>query len=356
MIELYIDEKTIKVSKDSSILDAALSHDIEIPNMCHLENQTGNTSCMLCVVEIEGIEKLQLSCAVKVKEGMRVISNSNRINEVRKKAIELLLSEHQGDCIALCQKSCPYNFNIPLMLRYIQKGDFFSAKILIRETPDFTEHSCEICKGYCEKACRRKTVDQSISIKSLITYTIQCTVKSSSEKEFIQDNKINNLQKEKDKKNSFSSIMKNLNNEELRELAKGKPDKQLNENNITSDTAINEALRCMHCDCRKKDNCLLRNYADTLNANQTYYKGCRKELQVIDLDEIILEPAKCISCGICDKISEIHCVDFGFTFLNRGFSITPTVPFNNYKDEKLKKLFKLYVDSCPTGALSWKND
>ena len=80
------------------MLDAAEKLGCEIPTMCVLKEIGPVTSCMVCVVRIEGKVSLQPACAVPADEGMRVVSDSDEVHRARRTALELLLSEHPGDC------------------------------------------------------------------------------------------------------------------------------------------------------------------------------------------------------------------------------------------------------------------
>lgn len=104
MINLTINGKAIKVSKDTTILEAAKQNKIYIPNLCYLEGVHKFGSCRLCVVEVEGAKSLQPSCMVEVREGMTVRTNSEKVRKARKILYELILSDHPKDCLN-CERS-----------------------------------------------------------------------------------------------------------------------------------------------------------------------------------------------------------------------------------------------------------
>jgi hypothetical protein len=119
---------------------------------------------------------------------------------------------------------------------------------------------------------------------------------------------------------------------------------------------IREAARCMHCDCRKIDNCKLRDLSEEYAANQRKYRdGERKNITKIVHPAIIYEPQKCIKCGICVRITEKHKEKFGLTFIGRGFDVQIGIPFNKDLNEALTNTAKIVADACPTGALARKN-
>lgn len=104
MCNITINGKTLAVEDNSSILHAAQSAGIKIPTLCYLEGLTPMGACRVCLVEIEGAPTLAASCSTPVREGMVIHTNSKRVREGRRTVVELLLSEHEGDC-QLCARS-----------------------------------------------------------------------------------------------------------------------------------------------------------------------------------------------------------------------------------------------------------
>src|SRR5690554_8194554 len=107
MVNLTINNKSIRAEKGTTILEAAKQNNILIPNFCYLEciHQVG--SCRICVVEVEGQKNLQASCMVKVREGMVVHTNSEKVRKARKLLYELILSDHPKDCLSCSRnQSC----------------------------------------------------------------------------------------------------------------------------------------------------------------------------------------------------------------------------------------------------------
>ena len=107
MVNLTINGKAVQAPEGSTILEAARLADIYIPTLCYDEAVEVYGACGLCVVEAQGIPKLLRSCSAKVSEGMVVNTESERVVQSRKIAMELLMSAHDGDCVAPCQLNCP---------------------------------------------------------------------------------------------------------------------------------------------------------------------------------------------------------------------------------------------------------
>lgn len=164
MITLKINNKEIQVEEGTSVMKAAQQMGIEIPNMCWHVELEHFTSCMLCLVKDQSNGKLFPSCSVKATTGLDVVTDDDEIKESRQTALELLLSEHVGDCEAPCQIACPAHMNIPQMNRLIAAGKFDEALKVVKKDIALPAVLGRICPAPCEGACHRKTVDEPISI------------------------------------------------------------------------------------------------------------------------------------------------------------------------------------------------
>ena len=96
MVNLIIDNKKVKVPAGTTILDAAAINEIPIPNLCYLEGLNEIGACRVCVVEIEGINRLVTACNNVVEEGMVIYTNSPKVRETRRVNVELILSQHDA--------------------------------------------------------------------------------------------------------------------------------------------------------------------------------------------------------------------------------------------------------------------
>lgn len=167
MINLKIDNITIKVPDGISVLKAAEIAGIVIPTMCFNESVPNHASCMVCAVKNNISEEFIPSCEMKVQEGMDIICNSKEVLEFRKDALELLLSDHVGDCEAPCRISCPAFMDIPKMNRLIANGEFIKALEVVKEEIALPLILGYICSAPCENACRRKQMEGAVSICQL---------------------------------------------------------------------------------------------------------------------------------------------------------------------------------------------
>ena len=451
---------------------------------------------------------------------MDIITNDEEVLESRKIALELLLSEHVGDCEAPCRITCPANMDIPLMNRLLAAGDFQGALRIVKNDIALPSTLGRICPAPCEGACRRKPIDGSVSIcllkrfagdtdlSSNLQYLPEippetgfkiaiigagpaglsaayylrirghhCDIYEKSshpggalrtaisedilppdilkreieiiqktgvrifcdhnvdrqlfeklgvqyhaliiackfDEQFISDSGfefsgtgiiVNKTTFQTSKKNVFA-IGSALRSSRLavRSLGQGKEtafsvDQYLNNMPLTgepkmfnsrfgklfeeeyseylkesvpfgrlepedssfygfsAEEVMKEAARCLRCDCRAKDDCLLRIYSDKYHAEQKRFSSeQRKSLKKYDQhDFVIYEPAKCIKCGKCVRITSLKKEMYGLTYIGRGFNVEIGAPFNEELKNALTVTAKEVISACPTGALSSKTN
>jgi iron-only hydrogenase group A len=104
MIQMRINGQPVGAVEGATILQAARQAGIHIPTLCFLEKRDPIGACRVCLVEVEGARTLKAACSTPCTEGMVVQVNSRRAREARKQVVELLLSEHDGDC-QLCERN-----------------------------------------------------------------------------------------------------------------------------------------------------------------------------------------------------------------------------------------------------------
>ncbi|MFZ2146646.1 MAG: FAD-dependent oxidoreductase [Sedimentisphaerales bacterium] len=518
MPKLFIDNREVEVGKNATILDAADKLGIEIPTMCFLRDYKPSTSCMVCVVKVNGLNNLVPACGTIAENGMRVESNSEEVHQARRAALEFLLSDHVGDCLGPCQVICPANMNIPLMIRQIAAGKFRDAIATIKKDIALPAVLGRICPKPCEKGCRRAVFDEAVSICLLKRYVADLDLQSAnpylppckpsqdkrvavvgagpaglaaayylqqagfyctvfdererpggmlqygvSEQDLPRDilnKEIALIEKLGVKFQCRTRIGIKLSMEELRRdfdavfvaigqlkagdvesmgleaspngikvngttyqtnlpgvfaggdsvhqrrltvraVADGKeaavsigqylsgcsvtgPVKEFNtrigklkdgeiekflacadkalrtspsgkDGELTDEQAHKEATRCLHCDCRKADNCKLRQYAQTYEAKPTRYKNQRRLFtQQTQHPDIIYEAGKCIDCGLCIQTTAKAGEKLGLTFIGRGFDVRVAVPFGRSIADALKQSADQCVNACPTGALAFR--
>ena len=164
MNTITIDNIQYQFENGQTIYQVAKDAGIEIPVMCFNDDLEHFTSCMVCIVKDEKTGKLLPSCSFQAGNGMHIITKDDEIIEARRTALELLLSEHVGDCEAPCTIACNAHMNIPLMNRLLAKGKISEALEVVRKDIILPSTLGRICPAPCEGACRRKSIDETVSI------------------------------------------------------------------------------------------------------------------------------------------------------------------------------------------------
>lgn len=518
MITIKINNIEARVQPGTMIVQAAQQLGIEIPTLCYDDRVEHFTSCMLCVVLDKNTNQLIPACSVPVSEGMDIETENERIFQARQDTLELLISEHVGDCEAPCQRICPAYMNIPLMLRQIERQELDQAIRTIKKDIPLPAVLGRICPAPCEKGCNRGQHDEPVSICLLKKYIAdhdlaasnpyKPAIKPASGKKVavigagpagltaayylaqfghavtiyddhdkaggalmykVPDERLDKavLQREIDlvldlgvkfiaatainkdislnelkqnfnaivltpgeidvevyeklgfecskrglkvnshtlqtnveqifaggsavsaskmavksvghgktialsidqylseqdiigRKQKFNSVMGRLQDGEALEFLKeADPREQIQPSDLefTDEQAIQEAQRCFHCDCRKPESCKLRRYCDEYQANRSKFKlSERHKMQrIVQHDSVIYEPGKCIKCGLCVRLAEKYREPLGLAFINRGFDVKISIPFNESLEKALTEAAREIVEACPTAALSFKN-
>jgi formate dehydrogenase major subunit len=170
-VKIKINGLEYGASPGDTILDVVRRHDIDrIPTLCHDPKLPPYGSCYLCVVEIEGLEKLVPSCSSPVAPGMAIRTDNERIRESRKTALELLLSNHYADCLAPCTQTCPAGVDVQGYIALMSMGRHREAVKLIKEKNPLPLVCGRVCVRECEGACRRNFVDERVGIDYLKRY------------------------------------------------------------------------------------------------------------------------------------------------------------------------------------------
>lgn len=515
MIKITVNGKVVEVERGTTVLKAAEKAGYFVPSMCYNDDVERFTSCMVCIVKETSQNKLIPSCSVEATDGMDIITEDEEISEARKTALELLLSDHVGDCEAPCQLTCPAHMDIPLMNRLLAGGKTDEALKVVRRDIALPSVLGRICPAPCENACRRKSIDDPVSICLLKKFAgdfghMSDVISSEPEKgksvavigsgpaglsaayylrmkgyrsvifdrnekpggtlyysipdekldkavlereiRFIQDAGVEFIMKTDVRADNFKKLLKEYNavviatgdiQQEIKTWGIDYGDKQLMvdkntyqtsmpgvyavgnvtrsaklairslgqgkevsfsvdqflsgrqvtgevrlfnskfgklmeeefaeylkesttetrqhpqnpEGNFTPKEAQQEAARCLHCDCRKLDNCKLRDFSDRYQANQKrfIYQERNPIRKYFQHDTVVYEPEKCIKCGICVRLTMKYQEKLGLTFIGRGFDVRVGVPFNEDLDKGLTKVAQMAAEACPTGALSLKN-
>lgn len=352
MVKIRINNTDIEVAEGATILDAAQIAGFSIPTLCHKEGIPHYSSCMVCMVKDKIKNSFVPSCSAPAQDGMDIDVSGEDVLHMRRKAVELLLSEHRAECEAPCRVVCPAGYNIPLMNRHLSSKDSGAVIDLVASEMGAGELNCITCKAFCENACRRKKIDEPVSIRNtriFIAGELKRTKRVPGELSAPVLNKVKR----------FSSRTGKIEAEELQEWLKECIGDPVRHREITSFVVAGfEAASCMHCDCRAAGNCSLRNISEELAVKDPGGKVVNAPImkKINQVTGLIFENAKCIKCGLCVRT----CIDTegepGLCFIDRGFVSIISEPLTaGFNDVLLKEAGKA-VAVCPTGALSFKKD
>jgi NADH dehydrogenase/NADH:ubiquinone oxidoreductase subunit G len=157
LINIKFNGNDYQVPAGMNLVDAADSVGIHIPNLCYLKGMKGIGACRMCMVEING--KMATACTMKTKDGMDVVTESEKITEIRRFVIDLILSMHPLDCMT-CTKSgvCQlqryaYELEVKESSYRRKRFDFpvYEANPFIKIVPDY----CIMC-GRCVRVCKEQ--------------------------------------------------------------------------------------------------------------------------------------------------------------------------------------------------------
>lgn len=164
---LNIDGKEVLGLPGQTILEVARENDIFIPTLCFDERTKIYGSCGLCMCEVEGNPKLLKACATEIMPGMVIRTSTERVVESRKTNLELLLSNHVGDCRPPCVLACPAQTDCQGYVGLIANGEYGAALELVKDKIPLPASLGRVCPHPCEEECRRGLIDEPISIQML---------------------------------------------------------------------------------------------------------------------------------------------------------------------------------------------
>lgn len=159
MLNMEFDGKAVSVPEGMTLVDAAATVGIHIPNLCHIKELRGVGACRMCMVEIEGMKTAVPGCTTRTKEGMKIQTRTAKVEEIRKFVTDLVLSFHPLDCM-----TCPKAGNCDLQRYAADLGireSSFGRKSFNYELNDkssfitIDNNYCILC-GRCVRVCKEQ--------------------------------------------------------------------------------------------------------------------------------------------------------------------------------------------------------
>ncbi|MBE6365907.1 MAG: FAD-binding protein [Lentisphaerae bacterium] len=163
-IEFFLDGKAVVAQAGQTIMDVAKANGINIPGLCGEKRISKTTSCFVCVVKDKKTGKFLPSCSAMPTAGQDIDVTGADVLEMRRTALNLLLSEHNGDCEAPCTVACPAHAAVEEYVRAAANGDFKGALAIIKERIPMPITVGRVCPRFCEKQCRRNVNGEPVAI------------------------------------------------------------------------------------------------------------------------------------------------------------------------------------------------
>ena len=158
-IKVTVDNITVTVPEGTTLLDAAHKAGIDIPTLCYLRDVNEIAACRMCVCEVEGARALVAACVYPCTDGMVAHTNTEKIKAYRRKTLQLILSDHDQDCLA-CKRSTDCELQAMCKRYGIDASDYFKGKrnefALDTSSASIVRDNnkcilCRRCVGACEK-------------------------------------------------------------------------------------------------------------------------------------------------------------------------------------------------------------
>lgn len=345
-MRIYVNSQPLNISGNRPLIEEFREAGISVPSMCYTKGHQHQPSCMVCMVKDVTSGQMIPSCSTLPYEGMRIETDSDEVYALRRLSLELLLSDHRADCEGPCSIVCPQGIDVAQAILHYDRHATAQARALLAGT------SCDGCNAPCEKACRRRTVDNAVNIRSILDEIRKYSDTGQEEKEELSvghqtsqeisstpqdDNQISN-------DNKSESPLAPVSSTRRKELFYSRIGSFSENEKQRMREAYTQPSRCLHCSCEGRTKCKLRSLATEAGIKLPRY-GVQSSLpfkeKIRVTNNLVFEPAKCIRCGLC-----VYNTDDGFTFERRGFDMQVIIP-----EESKKHVDERIADICPTGAL-----
>lgn len=162
-MNITINDRTMKAKEGQTVLQAARENSIYIPSLCFHPKTGPAGKCRVCVVEVEGVSGLQTACTLEVKDGMNVITDSDKVLEAQRLVVNLLLSTGKHDCLS-CEQNGICELQDAAYYLGIETPAFYLADVKpeIDDSSEFVylDHSKCIRCGRCIAGCNDTVVNE----------------------------------------------------------------------------------------------------------------------------------------------------------------------------------------------------
>ena len=164
-MKIKLDNEKIEFPEKTTIMDYLRNENKHIPGLCKMKELDPYGSCRLCLVDVNN--RILPACSTYPRENDIVHANSEQVIDIRKTAVELMLSDHYGDCIGPCNWGCPTHSEVQNYLALVANGKYHEAVALMKKDYILPASLGRVCPAFCERDCRRNLVEQPVAIRQL---------------------------------------------------------------------------------------------------------------------------------------------------------------------------------------------
>lgn len=151
-----------------TVLELCADCGIEVPTLCHDPHLSVHGGCSLCLVDVKGARTLVRACVTEIAPGMEIRTDTERVSLARRTDLELLLSDHVGDCRPPCTLACPARGDVQGYVNLAAQGRYAEALAALHENVTLPASIGRVCPAPCEEVCRRNFVDEEpVSIREV---------------------------------------------------------------------------------------------------------------------------------------------------------------------------------------------
>ena len=167
-VKVTLNGNTVYGYEGQRILDLCAECGVEVPTLCYDPHLSLHGGCSVCLVEVEGAKTLLRACANTITPGMVIKTDTERAVSARRTALELLLSDHVGDCRPPCTLACPGQGNVQGYVNLAAQGKYGESLDALHHHVTLPSCIGRVCPAPCEKVCRRRFVDDApVSIREI---------------------------------------------------------------------------------------------------------------------------------------------------------------------------------------------
>lgn len=164
-MKVKFNSNEIEFPEKKTIMDYMKENNEHIAGICKMKELDPYGSCRLCLVEINN--RILPACSTYPRENDIINTKNEVVIDIRKSAIELMLSDHFGDCIGPCNDGCPSKSDVQGYLALAANGKYHEAVSLMKKDYILPATLGRICPAFCERECRRNLVEEPLAIRQL---------------------------------------------------------------------------------------------------------------------------------------------------------------------------------------------